>query len=813
MAKSSAGSILPSIQGENFEGLRKKMNLGRIIIKMPDGSRREHILDRPQVIIGRAPDNDIVIEHTTISRRHARLSPGDEVIYIEDLGSTNGTYIDRQILERNRLVPIMPGQSILLGEIEIEIIPPTLQSQAEETVLSELKEPGDALDDTAPVRSGAQKAGPEVSRVEITLRNPPEPVVPGSTSSTILEIHNHTDQANEFIVRVTGIPSNWVRIGTDRIYLEPGRKGEIIIHFIPPRHTEAYAGEHHFKITVYTEKNVPTDTLLSTLTILPYYQTEINLEPTLESGTYQVILTNLGNVPITYRLAAKDTHQKLDFKFQQDFIELSPGGRGVIPLIVTTIKRPIISSNLAHTFSVTAQPVAGGVKEVSKDGEIIVKPYIPLWALPIVLFLLLCACGTAAFAYTRLCQSADANLPFCPGIGPPVINTFIAEPEEIEMGGEVTIVWEVSNADIVELVSPALEIEEPVEDQSSLTISLTETTTFTLRASNREDTIEESLVVIVIGSPPLIVSFTVEPGAIVEGQVENVRLEWEVANADEVTIEGISVEPLPLIGNLEVPAPSTDTTYILVASNQAGTVQQEFSVFVISAGCIVSDLAIGDLLSVYAGPDTNHPILAELSGGTSLEPKGRTQDLDWLNIGVADLDGWVLSQYVTCVVQFHVFPTVMPELIPTPIPTETPSPTPEPTPTSEPTGAPVILSTGVISYRVQSPEGVSIFAQGQTGNPIPLVTNKSDAGVLDFTPHNDGRFAIWVLEGNTHSVYIVLANGQQIGNPLNPGWESVIDAHWSMNGQRLVVEAIRGGNPSYYYFTANGELTGNPTFP
>lgn len=45
------------------------------------------------VSIGRALDNDVVVPDPTVSRRHLRVSALDDGIYVEDLGSTNGTHL------------------------------------------------------------------------------------------------------------------------------------------------------------------------------------------------------------------------------------------------------------------------------------------------------------------------------------------------------------------------------------------------------------------------------------------------------------------------------------------------------------------------------------------------------------------------------------------------------------------------------------------------------------------------------------------------------------------------------------------------
>ncbi len=71
-------------------------------------------LDANALIIGRDPMSDIVINDPEISRQHARLSKRDNSYEIEDLGSTNGTFVNGQRLgsEPYRLEP---GQTVNMG--------------------------------------------------------------------------------------------------------------------------------------------------------------------------------------------------------------------------------------------------------------------------------------------------------------------------------------------------------------------------------------------------------------------------------------------------------------------------------------------------------------------------------------------------------------------------------------------------------------------------------------------------------------------------------------------------------------------------
>jgi hypothetical protein len=76
-------------------------------------------LNQEQITLGRANDATLVLNDDYASSRHARIFPQDGQWIVEDLGSTNGTYLDRQKVTRPTPVPI--GVPIRIGKTVLEL--------------------------------------------------------------------------------------------------------------------------------------------------------------------------------------------------------------------------------------------------------------------------------------------------------------------------------------------------------------------------------------------------------------------------------------------------------------------------------------------------------------------------------------------------------------------------------------------------------------------------------------------------------------------------------------------------------------------
>ena len=86
----------------------------KLILQSGVGAGTEYPLEKTDLILGRDLSNDIVVNDPEVSRRHARLILQEGSYILEDLSSTNGTFIRGQRL--GAPLVLRPGETITIGE-------------------------------------------------------------------------------------------------------------------------------------------------------------------------------------------------------------------------------------------------------------------------------------------------------------------------------------------------------------------------------------------------------------------------------------------------------------------------------------------------------------------------------------------------------------------------------------------------------------------------------------------------------------------------------------------------------------------------
>lgn len=91
--------------------------MGKLIISVDGKVVGEHPLDKERVSLGRVPENDIHLDDKAVSSRHAVILTILNDSFIQDLGSTNGTYVNGKAIKKHALAN---GDVITVGRHEIK---------------------------------------------------------------------------------------------------------------------------------------------------------------------------------------------------------------------------------------------------------------------------------------------------------------------------------------------------------------------------------------------------------------------------------------------------------------------------------------------------------------------------------------------------------------------------------------------------------------------------------------------------------------------------------------------------------------------
>ena len=93
--------------------------MGKLVVSLDGVVIKEVQLTKDKTSLGRRPYNDIVIDNLAVSGEHAVIHMTGQEVEIEDLGSTNGTYVNGKAVKRNDL---RNGDTIEVGKYKIRFV-------------------------------------------------------------------------------------------------------------------------------------------------------------------------------------------------------------------------------------------------------------------------------------------------------------------------------------------------------------------------------------------------------------------------------------------------------------------------------------------------------------------------------------------------------------------------------------------------------------------------------------------------------------------------------------------------------------------
>jgi tetratricopeptide (TPR) repeat protein len=93
--------------------------MAKLILSLNEIIQGEYALNKERILIGRKPDSDIWIDNLAVSSKHALIVTILDDSFLEDLGSTNGTYVNGKLIKKHAL---KNGDVIGLGKHELKYV-------------------------------------------------------------------------------------------------------------------------------------------------------------------------------------------------------------------------------------------------------------------------------------------------------------------------------------------------------------------------------------------------------------------------------------------------------------------------------------------------------------------------------------------------------------------------------------------------------------------------------------------------------------------------------------------------------------------
>ncbi len=362
----------------------------RIQVLAEDRTTRSIDVKPSGMTIGREAGNDIVLEHSRVSRQHARIEFDGKEYRVTDLNSTNGTYLGGSKLLPGVPEVWKPDQALRVGPFWLRL----RRAEGQKGATAAYPPAGGAA------RSGIRSSAGE-GRVGVVLEQTQFSVEPGGSTAIPLTLLNQGGVVDHFSVRVEGVPASWVQVTPSKVQLLPGEQAGVQILIQPPRHPQSRAGRYSIVLRVFSQ-DAPTQQVSAqgTLTVgaFTHFESEMHPRRIKPGQRAQVTVRNLGNVKSIYRVRWKDQGDEVTFTPPEAQLNIPGGESARAEFEARPRKRAVFGAPQRYTFQAE---VVGGEEKQAHSGEIVSRPLIPAWVLPIFLFLCMALAAAAVWGFNR----------------------------------------------------------------------------------------------------------------------------------------------------------------------------------------------------------------------------------------------------------------------------------------------------------------------------------------------------------------------------------------------------------------------------
>jgi len=143
--------------------------MAKLVLSLGGVFQAEFPLNKERMTIGRKPDNDVQVDNLAISGKHALIITILDDSFVEDLGSTNGTYVNGKLIKKHAL---RHGDVIGIGKHEVRYVNEHATADDEE------------LEKTIVMKPGSASAAASIAKALGRAAPPPAPTSPAATPQT-----------------------------------------------------------------------------------------------------------------------------------------------------------------------------------------------------------------------------------------------------------------------------------------------------------------------------------------------------------------------------------------------------------------------------------------------------------------------------------------------------------------------------------------------------------------------------------------------------------------------------------------------------
>jgi hypothetical protein len=401
--------------------------------------------------VGRAPDNDLVLDAPAIEPQHLLVDWDGQAALVTNLSGGNNVVIGDTTLFADATRSWNWDEPIRMGPfwLRLEAIQPdgnpelavaVAQAQAFTSVMEPTAPPVDAskAEPVAPIVARASAPVELITdRIGIVLDQPTLTITPGRVAIFRLTLANLGNLVDHLTVTVEQAPPGWVAGPPPVLQLNPGAQGLVTLNINVPQAPESRAGDYPIAIRARSRENPhQSNTIPALWIVLPFESNTFDLKPKRIRrrlrGAYRLVVHNMGNAPARYQLSASDDEEALRYQFAEEQLALEPGGSVKLNLVVRPNRVRWFGTSQQHRFTVQSKP-DGEAEPQTAGAQLEQAALISRWMIVLTVLLLLGGLAGLWLWYR------------------PNISALSSDPPAPVLGQPFVISWQVTNAPTVEL--------------------------------------------------------------------------------------------------------------------------------------------------------------------------------------------------------------------------------------------------------------------------------------------------------------------------------------------------------------------------